>query len=255
MISKEQLLEIPELEISGIIEEIDLRQYNQSLEKFVNHYNKLDSAMDSAMEAKDTESLSKVMVVIRDMLTDIHAQKLADEVQKYLFKLGRINPSGFDIDMTDLLSSLFTLSIDILMAQYKTTASADNKNSALNMTNLEMVDILAVDDAPVFLRSFKSILRGSKYKVACVTSGQHALNFLHTHTAKLFVLDIMMPKMDGYELAKKIKEAGHNAPVIFLTGLSQQEFVKRAMDIGAVDFIVKPFNAANVLARIKKQIQ
>jgi DNA-binding response OmpR family regulator len=63
-----------------------------------------------------------------------------------------------------------------------------------------------------------------------------------------------MPKLDGYDLAKKIKESGHTAPIIFLTANATKEYVIKAVNSGAVDFIVKPPNTEYVLARIAKHI-
>ncbi|MCL2103413.1 MAG: response regulator, partial [Syntrophorhabdaceae bacterium] len=69
-----------------------------------------------------------------------------------------------------------------------------------------------------------------------------------------FLLDIEMPEMDGYELARRIRESGHAAPIIFLTGNARKDSVARALQAGAADFIVKPVAKAELLERIGKYI-
>ena len=116
------------------------------------------------------------------------------------------------------------------------------------------VSILAVDDTPLSLNLLKVALQTTEYKITCVNSGRTALRFIKRNNPNLFLLDIDMPEMDGYELAKKIKENGQTAPVIFLTANATKEYVKRAADAGAVDYIVKPIDSKQVLAKIKKYL-
>jgi CheY-like chemotaxis protein len=81
-----------------------------------------------------------------------------------------------------------------------------------------------------------------------------ALKFLQNHRPDLFILDIDMPGMDGYELARKIREANQNAPILFLTGNAKKEYVFEAIRVGASDFILKPIDREIVLKRIGKFI-
>jgi len=133
-------------------------------------------------------------------------------------------------------------------------ASADEADAAAPPAPAHdgLRSILAVDDIPVTLSLLKSVLSSSAYKFYGVTSGAAALDFLNGHAPDLFILDIEMPYMNGFELAGKIREAGHYAPIVFLTGNTTRDYVRRAMKSGASDFIVKPVNAGNVNARIKR---
>ncbi|MDR1578725.1 MAG: response regulator, partial [Synergistaceae bacterium] len=114
--------------------------------------------------------------------------------------------------------------------------------------------ILAVDDAAFFLNMLKMYMLGTGHKLICVNSGDAALQYLATHSADLFILDIEMPGMDGYELARKIREKEEKAHIIFLTGNAKRENVYKAIKVGASDFITKPITQAQVLARIAKFI-
>jgi CheY-like chemotaxis protein len=115
--------------------------------------------------------------------------------------------------------------------------------------------ILAVDDVGLFLMRIQSILKEAGYSVVCINNGASALNYLKTNTPDLFILDIDMPNMNGYELAKKIREAGHTEPIIFITGNAKRESVIKAIQSGANDFIHKPFIKSNLIERIRKYVK
>jgi CheY-like chemotaxis protein len=114
--------------------------------------------------------------------------------------------------------------------------------------------ILAVDDDPVHLSSLKACLEGSPYKLTCLSSGEDALRYIDKKKPDLFILDIMMPGIDGLELAKRIKTSVKEAKIIFLTGSSSKDIVLKAIKSGGVDFIVKPAAKSNVMPRISKLI-
>ena len=113
-------------------------------------------------------------------------------------------------------------------------------------------NILLVDDADLILHVINVFLQDAPYNLICTKSGKAALNFLQKNRPHLFILDIDMPEMNGYELAMKIRECGQSAPIIFLTSNSTPEYVEKAMMVGAVDFIAKPISKAKFLERIAK---
>jgi len=115
--------------------------------------------------------------------------------------------------------------------------------------------ILAVDDRPEILQFITSALKDN-YKVFAATSGEAALKIADAHKPDLFILDIDMPEMDGFELADKFRaDSNHmNTPIIFLTGNSSREYVRKALRIGCKDFIVKPTSRNYLLAKATKFI-
>ncbi|MCL1904303.1 MAG: response regulator [Oscillospiraceae bacterium] len=114
--------------------------------------------------------------------------------------------------------------------------------------------ILVVDDSAFFLNAMRTTLKDSPYKATFINSGASALKYLKSHSVDLIILDIEMPFMDGYELAKKIKENRVMAPIIFLTGNAEKSYVVKAIQAGAVDFILKPIDKNLVLNKIAKYI-
>ncbi|MCK5568902.1 MAG: response regulator [Spirochaetes bacterium] len=125
------------------------------------------------------------------------------------------------------------------------------------MSNDREAFVLIVDDNPLNLQVLGNTLRKNGYKLAAAKSGPEALDFLQKKLPDLILLDIMMPEMDGYEVCKKLKEDENTKkiPVIFLTARTDTDSIVRGFEAGGVDYVVKPFNPAELLARVKTQIK
>jgi phosphoserine phosphatase RsbU/P len=116
--------------------------------------------------------------------------------------------------------------------------------------------LLVVDDAPANIQVVQSILR-DEYKIRVATSGEKALELVKTQPLPdLILLDVMMPGLDGYQVCERLKAnpETHDIPVIFLTGLTDVDDETKGLEIGAVDYIRKPFSPAIVKARVRTQI-
>jgi len=117
------------------------------------------------------------------------------------------------------------------------------------MITLEKPNILLVDDLHQNLLSQEAILDSSEYRLMAARSGTEALRCILKNDFALILLDVQMPDLDGFEIARLIKkrDRSKHTPIIFLTALSQdEEHVFQGYSVGAVDYIVKPFNP-NVL--------
>jgi CheY-like chemotaxis protein len=117
-------------------------------------------------------------------------------------------------------------------------------------------DILIVDDIPENLRILFTILSEQEYDVRRVINGKQALIAAKSDPPDLILLDIKMPDMDGYEVCQQLKASERTAsiPVIFLSALDEPLDKVKAFAVGGVDYITKPFNLEEVLARVKTQI-
>ncbi|MDR1840286.1 MAG: response regulator [Treponema sp.] len=127
------------------------------------------------------------------------------------------------------------------------------------MDNLdEKKKILLVDDDEIEHDIAKNIL-SDKYEVYTAKSGKEALNYLYNSgfAPSLILLDILMPEMDGWDLFNRIKAISFlkNVPIVFLTSVNKTEGEKRAHDIGADDFITKPYESDKLLDRIEKILE
>ncbi len=119
--------------------------------------------------------------------------------------------------------------------------------------NKRMARILCVDDEPSNLRLLEVILSLRGYEVVAAVNGPGALELIRTERIDICLLDVMMPGMDGFEVCRRIKsdDQFRNIPVVMITSYADQENRIRGIEAGAEDFISKPFDSAEVLARIK----
>lgn len=116
--------------------------------------------------------------------------------------------------------------------------------------------ILIVDDAPENIDVVRSIL-ADDYTLKIALDGETAIELTHTEPAPdLILLDILMPGMDGYEVCKRLKEdpLTCNIPVVFVTGKGDVDDEKHGLELGAVDYIKKPFSPAIVEARVRSHL-
>ncbi len=116
--------------------------------------------------------------------------------------------------------------------------------------------ILIVDDVPLNLQMLGGLLQSKGYEVAPASSGMMALEMAQTQTPDLILLDIQMPEMDGFKVCKLLKEnpITTDIPVIFLTAFVETEDIVRGFELGAIDYISKPFNSSELIARVNTHL-
>jgi PleD family two-component response regulator len=117
-------------------------------------------------------------------------------------------------------------------------------------------DILIVDDTPENLTVLRQMLAEQNYMVRPALNGEIAINAVNMSSPDLILLDIRMPGMDGYEVCKQLKseEKTRRIPVIFISALNELDDKIKAFSLGGVDYITKPFQAEEVLARVKTHL-
>lgn len=117
--------------------------------------------------------------------------------------------------------------------------------------------ILVVDDEPYVVRALSFILKKEGYKVVTAVDGEQALKCVEEDKPDLIFLDIMMPKIDGYEVTQKLKsnEATKNIHIILLTAKGQEEDHKKGLELGADDYITKPFSPTGLTKKLGEIFQ
>ena len=111
--------------------------------------------------------------------------------------------------------------------------------------------ILLVEDERELSNALVAILTRSNYSVDAVYDGEDALYYLDTEIYDVVILDIMIPKIDGIQVLKTIRQAGNKSPVIMLTAKSQIDDKVVGLDAGADDYLTKPFATKELLARLR----
>ena len=116
--------------------------------------------------------------------------------------------------------------------------------------------ILAVDDNPDNLRLLEKLLTEHRYKARIATNGSMALATVRKKAPDLILLDIMMPGMDGFDVCRQLKSdpLTANIPIIFISAINETLDKVTAFSLGAVDYILKPFQEDEVLARVKTHL-
>ena len=116
--------------------------------------------------------------------------------------------------------------------------------------------VLVVDDTPDNLALMSALLKDD-YKVKIANNGEKALRIVTEHPPDLILLDIMMPGMDGYEVCRRLQDdpATRRIPIIFVTAKGDTEDEKKGLDLGAVDYISKPYQITIVKARVRTHVR
>ena len=132
----------------------------------------------------------------------------------------------------------------------------NNSSNSGNSVSAESPAILLVDDNEINLKVLYQTLDGHGYILLVARSGEDALRIARKAKPDLILLDIMMPGIDGYETCTRLKadESTRNSVVIFLTALQNTQEKVRGLSLGAMDFITKPFDPEEIIARVSIQI-
>ena len=117
-----------------------------------------------------------------------------------------------------------------------------------------MATILICDDEKDIVAALKIYLEAEGYETLCAYNGQEALEVMRSHDVQLVLMDIMMPVLDGIGAMARIREES-NVPVILLTAKSEDTDKVLGLNVGADDYITKPFNPVEMLARVKSQLR
>jgi DNA-binding response OmpR family regulator len=118
-----------------------------------------------------------------------------------------------------------------------------------------MARILIAEDEADMAMGLRDNLQFEGYQVIVVEDGEAAVQAVTDQSPDLVLLDIMMPKLDGLEVCRRVREAGFMIPILMLTAKSQEIDIVRGLEVGADDYITKPFSIRELLARVKAALR
>ena len=110
--------------------------------------------------------------------------------------------------------------------------------------------ILVVDDEPRYLRLLEANLHTEGYQIITAQNGKEAVEMFSANPVDLILLDVLMPEMDGFTVCQRIRQYS-NVPIIILTSKGEEQDRVRGLDVGADDYLVKPFSVMELLARVR----
>lgn len=114
-----------------------------------------------------------------------------------------------------------------------------------------MTKVLVVEDDPGILRTVADNLRFEQYEVVTASDGETAYALQQSEQPDLIVLDLMLPRMSGLELCRKLRTEDVQVPVLILTARSEEADRVRGLDLGGDDYVTKPFSVAELMARVR----
>jgi DNA-binding response OmpR family regulator len=114
-----------------------------------------------------------------------------------------------------------------------------------------MSTILAIEDDPAILRGLADNLRFESYQVVTATDGESGYALIRQRKPDLIILDLMLPKLSGYEICRKVRAEGIRTPILMLTARGEEADRVLGLDLGADDYVGKPFSIRELLARIR----
>jgi len=112
--------------------------------------------------------------------------------------------------------------------------------------------ILVAEDDELILKTIEHKLQKEGYEVIAAHNGKDAIDTVKNITVDLIISDIMMPFASGIEILSAVKSTGRNIPIIMLSSMGQEDVVLNAFDLGASDFMVKPFSPNELILRVKR---
>ena len=115
--------------------------------------------------------------------------------------------------------------------------------------------VLLIEDEPALVRGLSDLLRANGFIVTVATDGEQGLDAALANAADVIVLDLMLPKVNGYEICKAVRDQGSDVPILILTAKGQEQDVVLGLNLGADDYITKPFRVAELLARVRASLR
>ena len=120
---------------------------------------------------------------------------------------------------------------------------------------MPLITLLIIDDDPAACRIFKKILGEEGYSILTATDAVKGLRLIKEKSPEIVFLDIKMPRIDGIELLRRIRKINQDVTVIMLTGFATLDTARKAMELGAHDYVTKPFDLEAIKASIRDGLE
>jgi CheY-like chemotaxis protein len=225
---------------------------DRDIDTYIDGIECLAERLSSALNRGEKSDFVQTLGQITDMLRSVSAEGLTEGANALLRAANGGDWDECGKKLGAFIASLLSLSIDIQIARYE-SENGPVISAYVKGACGERKTVLSVDDRPEILTTVSAAL-SRRYKVLAAPSGHVALRIIGQHRVDLFILDIEMPGMDGFELTERIRatEGYKDTPIIYLTATSCRERVMRAMRLGVRDFAVKPACNEALLAKADK---
>jgi len=224
--------------------------YIKVLLNFLEDYLDLPYSFDLLLEKKQ-DGIVEILHNIKGLSGNIGAYKLHRVIVKLEDNVSLENIEEFKNVLQDLLFELQDFKDNTVHKNEEYESKV-----VQNLIKENKQTILAVDDTETNLDILVGLLEND-FNIICALSGKIALDIINTTKIDLILLDIMMPRMSGYDVCKILKQDSEtsNIPVIFLTANTDEASIEKAYDVGGDDYLSKPFKPKELIARINTQME
>jgi DNA-binding response OmpR family regulator len=248
-LDKDRVRELQEL-ASG-----DAHLLQELIDLFLSNAPELLQQMRRAAEDEDAAALRKAAHTLRGSSGQMGALRM----QELCNTVEALATTGSLVGVESLLaevSAAFERAVSELKALAQPQSAGQAEGAALPQRPVNAAkanEILLAEDDPLIARFLSSSLTAAGFHVAHVTDGRAALEMLQNKNFGVVVLDINMPGADGYQVLTEIRATvGDHTPVAIISSRHQEQDVLRAFDLGVDDYLTKPFNPSEVVARVKR---
>jgi CheY-like chemotaxis protein len=262
-IIRDKLLTVSELNSEKIekMTEAQLADYTEQLISFHEDFGAQENGLKNSVKIKHYAFVMQWLTGIEDSLSKIHADELLEECRSQISlnkDYNNIRHERLEVFVNYFLSSLSMLASDIKTLDLpKQEQKKENHGAAVEV---ELVSsgakssssrsILIINKSKSFFNSIRLALRDTGHELLGATSSDNAFAYLKRAKPDLFILDDDMPGIAGYELTKKIREAGQMAPIIFTArNITKADMVK-VIEAGVADIIIKPIAAGELQKKV-----
>ena len=255
MLNRSFLSGVSGLKHSGKINgmsDADFSNYVRDLNGFIDGFPAYEKKLRNAASSGNFAALTGNLNEVCDILSGIYADEIVREYHGKIVRIGAADHDGAETLVENFIQRVSALSIDIQMALHSNPDSQTPKKASWSSSR--RLTVLAVDNAIMFLNTLKKLLKDAPVDLHCTSSCTEALEFCANYRPDVILLDIEMPEMDGYDLARRIKSGGQKAPIIFITANSEREYVDKAVAVGAAGLLVKPLRINQLLEKLKEHL-
>ncbi|MDR2167184.1 MAG: response regulator [Clostridiales bacterium] len=267
---RQNLMEISELNADKIkvLHGRSLHSYFMLLSDFADSMTDQENALRANLDAKNHNAVLKLLAVVADALSKIHADELFEECRQQIRAHGdiqNIRADKFEIFVNYFISNIEMLVEDINAAGLPKTAAIEGERPReISYKDAMSKNILVLHETKIFFENFRIALDGMGYNLVGVATNKGVVDYLQANKTHLIILDDDIPDVDIFELTRKIRGGGHLMPIIFLTGsiaedalakavaADRAEFIANARQAGATDFIFKPMDTIKAREKIAK---
>ncbi len=232
------------------------------IDLFLTDAPKLIDQMRRALEDQDGTALRRTAHVLKGSGGQIGALRVQDICATIETLVGTGSLAGVESLLSEL-SLAFTRCVGELqsvgngeLAQTESAIGADGAARRAAKEPAKSNDILVAEDDLLIARFLSSSLTAAGFHITHVRDGKAAMDAVHAKSFAAVLLDINMPEFDGYQVLADIRaQVGENTPVAIISSRNQEQDILRAFDLGVDDYLTKPFNPSEVVARIRRLVR